>query len=148
MPPSSLAPMPSRTRRCDGPSKAPSSRSIRVETEGSGDAAMLAAAARWWQKLKGSKPAPEIFWQFIEADRNTLVKEYNFTAFRSDTAGGQGFMFTPFGVEMFDVRPSYKMVVGPFLGRDARDAVEEAIRWWDQQLQAIEADAASVPKTT
>lgn len=34
--------------------------------------------------------------------------------------------------------------LSPFTGRDARDVVDEAIRWWDRQLQALPPKVTSV----
>jgi hypothetical protein len=33
------------------------------------------------------------------------------------------------------------MSTPPYAGRDARDVVEEAIQWWEQQIDEIEKDA-------
>lgn len=48
------------------------------------------------------------------------------------------FVVSPLGVEIFDEKPSYEMVLSPFTGRNVRGVVDEAIQWWDRQLQAIE----------
>lgn len=98
------------------------------ETENSTVAAVRAAAQRWWNNLKQSEPEPAIVWQFIYDDRNALLNEYSFTP--TDSPGRL--------VRLEGKRPGYEMVLSPFIGRDARDVVEEAIQWWDQQLQAIE----------
>jgi hypothetical protein len=123
------------------------------ETKSSTVAAVRAAAQRWWNNLKQLEPEPAIFWQFIYDDRNALLKEYSFTqtespdrlARREGRAGRSSanmmFLLSPLGVDMFVERPSYEMVLSPFIGRDARDVVEEAIQWWEQQLQAIELGA-------
>lgn len=118
------------------------------ETKNSADVALRAAAQRWWENLKESEPEPAIFWQFVYDDRNALLKEYSFAATpgHSTTPGAPAgrssasaiSAFDPLGVGIFDETPSYQMVLSPFTGRDARDVVEEAIRWWDQQLRAIE----------
>ena len=123
------------------------------ETKNSTDAALRAAAQRWWKSLGESEPEPAIFWQFIYDDRNALLKEYSFTATqspsrlaRSEGRAGRSssntvFVFTPLGMEIFDETPSYEMVLSPFTGRDARDIIDEAIQWWGRQLQAIESGA-------
>src|SRR5262249_38120102 len=36
-----------------------------------------------WEKLKASKPNPTIFWEFIERQRNQIVKQYQFNASQS-----------------------------------------------------------------
>src|SRR4051794_23138127 len=33
------------------------------------------AVQQWWEGLKQRKPKPEIFWQFIECERNLILKE-------------------------------------------------------------------------
>jgi hypothetical protein len=120
------------------------------ETKSSTDAAVRAAAQRWWNDIKQSEPEPAIFWQFIYDDRNALLKDYSFTtaespdrlARREGRAGrfsaNMTLLFRPLGVDMFGERTNYEMALSPFIGRDARDVVEEAIQWWDRQLQAIE----------
>lgn len=118
------------------------------ETKSSTVAAVRAAAQRWWNNIKQSEPEPAIFWQFIYDDRNELLKEYSFTPTKSPgrltrregrrSSANVMFLFSPLGVDMFAERPSYEMALSPFIGRDARDVVDEAIQWWDQQLQAIE----------
>ncbi len=37
---------------------------------------------------------------------------------------------------------SYHMMTGTYAGRDPRDLIEEAIAWWEQQIESIEQDAA------
>lgn len=39
-----------------------------------------AGVTRWWKALGSSKPKPEIFWLFIDEERNAIVKEYEINA--------------------------------------------------------------------
>lgn len=107
-------------------------------------------AKQWWNGLKQSKPEPKIFWEFIEAERNLILKE-------SDIRAGQSAFITPLGVQAvglvagekpkaapsIETRPptvtySYHMNEGAFAGRDPRDVIDEAIDWWLQQISKIE----------
>jgi hypothetical protein len=37
--------------------------------------AARAEGDRWWSAIKSSKPEPDIFWSFIEVERNLILKE-------------------------------------------------------------------------
>ena len=87
------------------------------------------AIADEWDELKRSKPAPPIFWQFIETERNNIVKEYEIGA-------GQGVT-----VYVGQNRPHdthYLINVGPYQGREQREVLAEAIAWWEQYLANID----------
>lgn len=107
------------------------------------------AAFRQW---KSADPQHEIFREFIERERNNLLKEY-----RSDVhplqevalavefaarpvEGGPPVRFAHIGEIGENIyRP---LLDGPWEGNDARDVLSEAITWWDHQLTAIEHEAA------
>jgi hypothetical protein len=117
-----------------------------------------AAAAAWWKALKASKPRPPIFWEFIEEARNDAVKEYvlhagqGVTVFAQAAVGGWAVSAPGEEVEFTEPPPMppprspeycYPMTRGPFAGRDQREVIAEAIAWWQDQLDAIDADAAA-----
>jgi hypothetical protein len=97
----------------------------------------------WWLRLKTSKPEPPIFWQFIDEERNSVLKQYR-------TRAGQGvtvrvptlYLNTKTGEQWSDpplpVLYHYLINSGPFEGRDQRDVLREAIEWWGCQLDAID----------
>jgi hypothetical protein len=84
--------------------------------------------SRWkiWVK---DKLKHEIFWNFIEKERNFILKEYQINGGQSAT------------VYIGDV-PScmyyYPMNDGIYKGRDQRDLIMEAIKWWEIELKIIE----------
>jgi hypothetical protein len=102
-------------------------------------------AARWWKELNRTKPEPLIFWEFIEKDRNALLKEYQFSAEQGIILRGDlntvPLGALPLGASVAE--PTYLMKDGPFAGRDQRDVVQEAIDWWDDQLEEIAVRAAA-----
>jgi len=97
------------------------------------DPKYASAIADAWDELKHSKPAPAIFWQFIETERNNIVKEYEIGA-------GQGVT-----VYLGQTRPAdnhYLINVGPYQGREQREVLAEAIAWWEEYLANIDKRAA------
>jgi hypothetical protein len=76
-----------------------------------------------------------IFWDFIENERNSVLKQYEF-----------GFLFGPMGV----IIPAEQDIVeldeglfcpileGRYEGEDCRDILGDAIKWWKNQLNMIE----------
>ncbi len=103
-----------------------------------------------WEQLNRSKPDPIIFWDFIEAERNNILKEYRLSA-------GQGVTIRV-GVAHIDLRTGeqwgepgepplyhYEMNSGPFKGTDQRVVLNQAIQWWDQYLGHIERELQQTP---
>jgi hypothetical protein len=107
-------------------------------------------ATKWWASMKTSKPDPRIYWEFIEKERNLVLKE-------SDIRAGQSAMVRIVGVQArgaaadektepltlpAEARPkatySYQMNQGHFTGRDPRELIDEAIAWWNEQILIIE----------
>ena len=109
--------------------------------------AYRSAIDSWWSEMQMTKPEPAIFWQFIEEERNSTIKEYR-------THAGQGVTIRVptlhvnilTGAQWSD--PSlptlyhYTIVSGPFMGRDHREVLGEAIAWWEGELDAIDRVAA------
>jgi hypothetical protein len=106
--------------------------------------AARAAFARW----KSDAPEHEIFREFIERERNTILKEYEFNLHPneeiefvlvsklrrpSDGAIVETAQIASIGDNIY--RP---LLDGFREGDDARDVLSEAIEWWDVELAAIE----------
>lgn len=125
------------------------------QTEGRTASPELAAAIdAWWRRILASKPRPEIFWAFIYAARNDALKGYVLHAGQGVTIYPMPFSLKSIWATEDDssssiapVRPpteySYPMTRGPFVSRDQREVIGEAIAWWQEQLDAIDADAAA-----
>ncbi len=81
-----------------------------------------------WTIWKNDRTNHEIFWSFIENERNLILKEYQIN-------GGQG--VTVFiGEDRCEY--NYPMNDGYYKGRDQRDIILEAIQWWEKELSTIE----------
>jgi hypothetical protein len=85
-----------------------------------------------WSALNASKPAPAIFWEFIDTERHNIVHEY-------EVGAGQG--VTVFLGQKRSPEYHYLLNTGPFAGRDQRVVLREAISWWESYLDAIDRSA-------
>ena len=90
-----------------------------------------AAVDARWERLKSSKPQPEILWGFIDADRNLILKEYE------HRAGQSARVFVGEG----RAETTYHMNTGPFAGQDPREVAADAMKWLEHLLDDVEADA-------
>jgi hypothetical protein len=90
---------------------------------------------RAYSEWKLDREANAIFWEFIEDERNNILKEYEI-----------GFLAGPIDVL---AQPSEQMCSidenlfcpiseGRYAGEDGRDVMADAIAWWERQLNAIE----------
>ncbi len=99
----------------------------------------------WWLKLNKSKPEPHIFWQFIEDERNNVIKQYRNPACTGVTVRPPTlYIDMKTGEKWTDPDPplpvlyNYSISSGPFEGKDYRDILREAIDWWGHQLDTID----------
>lgn len=89
-----------------------------------------------WSQLGQSKPQHAIFWEFIEAERNNIIHEY-------EVGAGQGVT-----VHLGQNKPTehhYLINAGPYKGRDQREVLGEAIVWWENYLDGIDRAATREP---
>lgn len=86
-----------------------------------------------WKK---NREGNAIFWDFIENERNSVLKQYEF-----------GFLFGPIGIistdddeeiQKLDKGLYCPILEGRYEGEDCRDVLAEAIKWWKNQLSRIE----------
>jgi hypothetical protein len=106
------------------------------------------AANAAFERWKGTDPKHEIFREFIDRERNNLLKEYRsdvhphaevalaveYSAQSADS--GVPLRYTQ--VAKLDENIYRPLLDGPWEGTDARDVLSEAIEWWDRELTAME----------
>jgi hypothetical protein len=100
------------------------------------DNAVRAAVASAYSAWKADRAGNQIFWHFIEEERNQVLKQYEVGFFAGPVdvvAGGE--------LHTLDDHFFCPITDGPFAGEDCRDVLEQAIEWWEQQLASIEAAA-------
>ncbi len=106
----------------------------------------LAQAA--YKRWKSSSPEHAIFREFIERERNTILKEYQFNTHPGDQVElvlTRALHRISDGVLLSDTQVVpigdniYRPLTGGFReGDDARDVLSDAIGWWETELAAIE----------
>lgn len=82
-----------------------------------------------WTRLNQTKLNTPIFWQFIDAERNNIIHEY-------EVGAGQGAT-----VHLGQNKPTvhhYLINTGPYSGRDQRDILRAAVSWWESYLDGID----------
>jgi len=94
---------------------------------------MKKAIAQAYTAWKSNKEHHKIFWQFIEEERNTLLKE-----------GEPAVQPVPYQINVnadfvyecdFDIFAP--MLKDPYMGEDCRDVLRDAINWWRVEIDAI-----------
>lgn len=96
-----------------------------------------------WNRLLATKPEPEIFWLFIEDERNNILKESRLSAGLDITVRpGTGHLDINAGEQWDELGLTtlydYRMKSGPFAGIDQREVLQQALSWWDSYLGGIE----------
>lgn len=89
-----------------------------------------------------------IFREFIEKERNSLLKEYHSAVHPSSEIGlavsapieptNDRPIQTIEDIAFIDENIYRPMIEGAYEGTDARDVLSEAIEWWDYQLNSID----------
>ena len=114
------------------------------------DPSVSHAAAEVWDEWNRTRPEPKIFWEFIESERNSVVKQYEFgferTISSTPPRGKAGFRMK---ADLLSVEggplplqdlPNLASQIkdGPFIGRSELEVAWEALQWWDHVLDGIE----------
>jgi hypothetical protein len=99
------------------------------------------AISEAWDELKRKKPDSNIFWEFICEGRNNVVKEYRLGI--QTTIFLQGRFLRPGEPEEEPVADSasyqYLVKFGPYKDRLQKEVIQEAIDWWENYLDKIDA---------
>ncbi len=118
------------------------------------DSAVKKAADAAFRRWKSAQPEHEIFREFIERERNNLLKEYHsdvhplpevslaFEILARPVAGGDPVVIRD--VAEIDENIYRPMLDGPWEGDDARVVLTAAIDWWEVQLAAIDTNARTL----
>jgi len=98
------------------------------------------AISQAYSSWKADPDSHQIFFDFIENERNSVLKQYEF-----------GFMSGPIDVLVVPSASLFSftdnlfcpLCDGRFSGEDCRDVLELAIIWWTKQLDLIDEAAAA-----
>jgi hypothetical protein len=118
------------------------------KVDGADNPGVREAAAAAFERWKSTDPAHEIFRDFIDRERNNLLKEYRSNVHPLNSVkfllqytavpegGGEPIQFAEVAAIGENIyRP---LIDGPWEGNDARDVLEMAIDWWERELAAID----------
>lgn len=111
---------------------------------------MKKAAAQSYKSWKGGSLEHRIFRDFIEKERNNLLKEYQSNVhpledvpvlFQAVHRSADGAAPEMVAGDVFNIGENiYRpMLEGPWEGEDAREVLIEAIDWWERELSLIDA---------
>ena len=120
--------------------------------QASGNDAMQTAIDNAWGRWQADRSAHPIFWDFIEEERNRVLKEFTFGASQD--------LIVQVPAARFQINPDGRWTPlnpgatggwqftdrirgGPFEGQVGCDVVRQAIEWWEQQLDQIDQEAAA-----
>jgi hypothetical protein len=90
--------------------------------------------------LQNERSANRIFWDFIEAERNSVLKAYEF-GYREDDVEIEAVASDGTRIVYSNVPFVSELRAGPFAGQPGLEIARKALVWWERQLDAIEEDA-------
>lgn len=100
------------------------------------------AIDRAWNAWKANRDENEIFFRFIQEERNNVVKEYKFGAAPEPilivTESGDQIV-TNDGDALVTEQEHFRLTLDGYAGRDGGEVISEAIAWWEAELSKIEA---------
>ena len=101
-----------------------------------------------WNALNVTRPEPKIFWEFIEAERNNILKAYEFGAGVNLTVRPGHAIFNSetgeqVGVAGLQSTFNAFMRSGEFVDRDPLELCQDAIKFWHAYLNEVDRKIAS-----
>jgi hypothetical protein len=95
-----------------------------------------------WAHWKTKPEDNAVFWRFIKAERNNLLKQYQFGVVPEHTyyvtEDGDPYV-TESGDAYVTEDDFFRMSLQGFEDQEGRDVIAEAIKWWHLELDRIEA---------
>jgi hypothetical protein len=99
-----------------------------------------------WANWKANEKENAVFWNFIEAERNNLLKQYEFGVEPEPiyivTNEGERIV-TNDGEDVVLEDDFFRLSLAGFEDQEGRDIISEAIDWWHAQLDEIESQLAA-----
>lgn len=109
--------------------------------DGEGSEEIRLAVKKFWDEWKKGEGEHRIFKDFIEHERNAILKTYEFN-FDPDP---RPIPFTD-GKEVFQLENEDLFYVpadwGPYAGEDVRELLGQACDWWSRQLARVKDEAS------
>jgi len=112
------------------------------KVDASNNAELRVAVDGAWSSWKSDELNNAIFWHFIEAERNAILKRYEFGYDDGPMPLIGGADAKDAEVVWLDDGLYVPSLSDDFPGEDARDLAQQAVDWWRRQLAAIESAAS------
>ncbi len=90
-----------------------------------------------WKVWVAHREEHAIFWDFIESERNAVLKQYE-VGYAEGEVPVVALGKSGLEVHLLDEAIFKPMLSGTFEGEDARDVARDAITWWRTRLDEIE----------
>ncbi len=120
---------------------------VLVKVDGDADPAVASVATNLFQQWK-SGDEHFIFWDFIEKERNSILKEYQTDVTEGPvhiTALLQAFDGLDTSRQALLEENIYRPLAGGlYAGEDGRTKLDDAIEWWAEQLAEVDRQVAAV----
>ena len=118
--------------------------------------------SEFFDRMGATKPEPRIYWSLMAGDANMILHQYKFSAVHMHTRISPGSLTNTIATTSTITRAVatdstertiksmgaanagttlvnvYLMKTGPFEGQDQRDVIEQAIDWWDKEIDELE----------
>jgi hypothetical protein len=113
-----------------------------VKVDATADVSLRTRINEQWNILNSSKPKPDIFWGFLELERNLVLKQFEFAPDLENgflmLEDGSGALLLENGARIalegfFSIKSD-----GPFKGKDGRKVLDEALAWVDEYISRFE----------
>lgn len=106
------------------------------KVDGASSSALREAVDARWDSWQRNRDQHRLFWDFIEAERNAVLKTYEMGVHPGDV---QVLVDNPAAAEVFTLDECIfkPLLDGPFAGEDGRDVARDAIVWWQGELSGI-----------
>lgn len=111
------------------------------KVDGARGSAWRSAVSALWNEWQRDRAKHAIFWDFVEAERNSVLKTYEVGV----VVGDVEVVDKDGATHTLDECLFKPIEEGPFAGEDGRDVASEAISWWETQLSRVAIAAGSKP---
>lgn len=111
------------------------------KVDGARGPALRSAVSALWSEWQQDRVTHAIFWDFVESERNEVLKTYEVGV----VAGDMELVDRDGATHTLDECLFKPITDGPFAGEDGRDVARDAISWWETQLSRVASAVGSEP---
>lgn len=102
---------------------------LRVDSKRCYPGPLKDSLAEAWHRLGRHKDEFPLYWDFVNHERNNILKEYEFSAYAQYLKEDGTIQDVPTLLGMIGAKQILKIAKGPFAGRDALELASDAAAW-------------------